>query len=173
MFTISTTNNTKLTHVQQIKRWFVYQHGKDHPSSKPESTAKDPFTPLISKLKCAPVNKPRKPIPYNVWARTHSLEIKEELKSLRRKSGLIDGLVANPPGNSTKEPGKLSEKQAAARGQVLHMRSVATRSLFSKLSKEAQLEWKNQAEQEHAENLEAWLALMNEGPSTASADRQM
>lgn len=151
----------------------IYQHRKDHPSSKPEFNAKDPFTPLIARLKCAPAAKPRKAIPYNLWAKENNPAIDEELISQRRKSGLVDGLIANPPGKSTGGSGKITGKQAAARGETLRLRGVATRRLFAKLSKEVQEDWKDQAELEHAENLEVWLALMNGGPSTASADRQM
>lgn len=92
--------------------------------------------------------KPRQAIPYNLWAKANLTVV----DAAYAQHCLIKG---KPP-----------------RKKMLAVRAKITGRLFRKLPTEAQTEWKDAAEREHAEVLEERAKLFRGAPSELPCDRQ-
>jgi hypothetical protein len=70
----------------------AYQHTKDHGALAKEPSIHDPMTMLLARLTGISLLKPRKPIPYNLWAKANpkivekEFEFKCKVSRLRRRT---------------------------------------------------------------------------------------
>lgn len=98
------------------------------------------------------MNKPRKPIPYNLWAKEHTDEI--ELAIIARRPPL--------PAGATKRN----------RGDSMKLHTQVTRSLFYELPGDVRATWQDVADTTHVTALAEWERSTGGAPSTAPEDRQ-
>lgn len=131
-----------------------------------DSLGTNPFTSLISNINGTSIAKPRKPIPYNLWAKTSSVDIEAKLKQQVAK------LVIVEDSDGKKKVLCSDGKKKPLRGEVLRLRGIVTRDLFAELASDFQLEWKAKADLDHSKALAAWSALAGNEPSTDPATRQ-
>jgi hypothetical protein len=132
---------------QQIKRWFAYQHMKDHDLDPTETGAHNPYRPLLFKLTGKGGNPPHSKPPVHLWRRTHKEVIEATLKTRAIALG-------------------------TKRGDLAKLREQIARELFSKLDPNDQRSWKGRAMTEHHDATAAWKKEMESQASTAPLDRQ-
>src|SRR6266542_2921791 len=147
MFSFVCCSSLTVQIIQQIKRWLAYQYMKDQELNPRESGAHNPYRILLSQLNGGTSGKPRQKTAMNIWRRTHTDEIEEQLKCC------------------TSELSIDRKKLASARETV-------AKGLFSALESVEKEEWKARALEEHEADMAAWKKSMVDDPSTDLADRQ-
>jgi hypothetical protein len=120
---------------------------KDHKMTTKEHSPIDPMSILMARLTGKSIPKPRKSIPYNLWAKTNQHIVDQEFKAR-------------------------CTREQPSKHQRLTLLSKATRELFDKLSQDEKNMWQDEANKEHEVALVEWSNGLASPASTAPSDRQ-